>query len=1198
MQKVKLLKHALIFFFNLRKAIYGKTSTKCISKHRIEIIISLIIILSINTISVYSQDVKDKISFELKKQSLDKGLQLVGQLSKFRMSYTLQQVAPYTELNIPKKTRTVEETLNLLLEGTNLTYSVINKNIVLEVKKISQKEESSITPEHHVIQGIVTNLKNESLPGTIVKIKGTSKGTMTDSNGEYRLEGVGPDTTLVFSLIGYKEREEKIRDRYIINTVLQENFLQLNQIVVTGYQNVNKEKVTGSISTISRNELEQKNVVNLLDNLEGRVSGLIYYNGTPTIRGVGTLQASTNVLIVVDGLPIEGSVEDLNPYDIERVTVLKDAAATAIYGARASNGVIVITTRNAGNSSKTSVEFSSNFSYFQKPDYTNYHYMTPSQQVDFESKYYNYWFNSGSLGTTAGMINTFEANVESGAPVTPVQYAHYQLAKGNITASEFDSRLTALKKNDFVKQYRKNVLSNQLIQQYNLAVRSGGQKTQSNLILNYTHDNTGVINAYNQKLNLFYKGIYTPVQWVSINYGVNSVIGKNRTHYNTEATNPFNVPSYYNLLESNGSRSYYSLEDFNIYSSYNTLFDQQDALYSLKFNHLDELERDYKTTNSRNTRYFVNFDLKPLQGLTIKPQFQYEDNSTEMSVYSEFESYSMRHLINTFTTRSSNTYTNLIPASGRYITSNTGQQSYTARGQIDYEKNLGKNEFLVLVGTEFRQVRTHVKSGALFGYDDQLQVESTATIDYKSIQKLTRAFWSNYVYPSIEYSKVDLFSTSDITHRYASGYANFTYTYDKKYNMFGSYRKDYADLFGGDKKYKGRPLWSTGASWLLSEADFMKNLGFKDYLKIRMSYGVTGNIATNYTSQLTATLQGRNPITGEPIANVTSPPNSKLRWEKTSTTNIGFDFAFLGNSLQGSLDWYQKKGSDLLATKRLDATQGFTTMIINNGNMRNNGVELSLKYDWLPSYSENSLAWTTSLVMSYNKNKITHVDEIETTPATLAGSGAFRVGNPVNSLYSYQYRGLDETGLPQWLLSDGTLTTSSIPSTDIDAVVFSGGIDPTTNISLTNDIRYRNFGLSVFVVYYGGHYLRDNPPLLYNKLEYGALPNYLLNSWTPDNTDTDIPGFGEYYQEAANANPMVYADHWVKHADFLKIRNIILTYNMPQQLAQKIGAKMIRLRFQVDNPNIIWTRDKLSIDPETLGLRIPTSYILGLNVNF
>jgi len=1142
-----------------------------------------------------------QITLSEKNAPLQKVFKEIQKQTGYNFFYTyelMQQAGPVT---VKVNNVSLEKALEMSLSGKELTYEIISKTVVIKEKsKESVKEE---LPPPIDVKGQVVNEKGEPVSGVTVTVKGKKIATATNDNGEFEIKGIDQNAILVFTSVNIETFETKLNGRSDIAVIAKTKVTGLDDVFVTvntGYQKINRQNVTGSVVTVGSKELEKRNAVNIMQNLEGAVPGLVQYRGTTTIRGVSTLQANTAVLVVVDGLPIEGSIADLNPYDIESISVLKDAAAASIYGARASNGVIVVTTKRAKERGKTVVEVSGNLTLINKRNYDYLDYMTPSQQVDWESEIYNLYF-SGGLSFISNPITTFESNISTGVDISPVQYGYYQFYKGQITKAQLDASLADYKKNDFLNQFRENAVLNQQLQQYNLALRVNNGRFQNSFVVNYTTDNSGIINAYDKKLNLFYKGSYNVGNWLDIDYGVNSIVGKARSHNNAFATDPFSVPSYYSLFNSDGSRASYSTIRFNIY---NTILETTPSLFSAKFNHLDELGRDFINTSIFNSRYYVNLNFKPMKGLTINPMFQYEDMRRDVSAYSEAESYTMRWLNDVYTTRTGSpgnyTYTKLLPVGGKLNTSHSRSPNYTARVQANYNREFGEHGFIALAGTEFRQTNIYGQNGTLLGYDDQLQTQGTNNVNYGNLFNINRGtFWNpNYNTRTRHFAEISNFGLiRDELHRFASGYANLTYTYQKKYNLFGSVRKDYADLFGGDEKYRGRPLWSVGASWIASSENFLKQFNSINYLKLRASYGLTGNIR-NVTALLAATT-GINNTTQLPNATVINPPNPQLRWEKTATTNIGIDFTMFNNRLSGTIDWYRRKGTDLFSLKRLDPSSGFTSLTINNASMVNNGFEFNLGYEWVKPTSIDGFQWSSSLLGAVNNNKITDVDELTRNPYTLASGGSYKVGYPVRSIYSFQFAGLNTSGVPQWFDAMGNKTIAALGPNDADAIVFSGDSDPKVNLSFNNDLSFKGFSLSIFAVYYGGNYYRARPvPRSYPYAGYGPLPSYLLNSWTPTKTDTDIPGSGQYYMPAMH-NQYDFSDNLVRQADFIKVRNIVLGYDLPQSVASKLKSTRIRLRLQVNNPKSLWTKQTdVYTDPETGGAQIPTSFVFGLNANF
>ena len=393
---------------------------------------------------------------------------------------------------------------------------------------------------------------------------------------------------------------------------MKQEISELEDVVVTGYQTIVREKVTGSTSTVTSRQLEERYTPNLLDNLEGRVAGLVTYGDKTLIRGSSSMYAETEPLLVVDGLPIEGSIEDLNPYDIESVTVLKDAAAAAIYGARASNGVIVVTTKKATKEGVTEIQFSGNLTIYEKKnmDYHDNFYMSPAEQVDVESAYYDYYFFRNR--DVADPVGSFEQELTNGySAISPLQYAYYRYAKHEIDEAELESIKTDLRKNNFAKEFGENALRRQYLQQYNLALRTRTDRFNSSLVLNYKRDNNGIVNSYDNAVNISYRMSYDVKKWLTASFNFNGILAKAKESASAYATDPFNMPAYYRLLNEDGSYNYYAAPGFN---QYDTLDDENPALKPMDFNHLEELGYDSRITDRRNMRYQGELLFKIIEG--------------------------------------------------------------------------------------------------------------------------------------------------------------------------------------------------------------------------------------------------------------------------------------------------------------------------------------------------------------------------------------------------------------------------------------------------------------------------------------------------------------------------------------------------------------------------------------------------------
>ena len=556
-----------------------------------------------------------------------------------------------------------------------------------------------------------------------------------------------------------------------------------------------------------------------------------------------------------------------------------------------------------------------------------------------------------------------------------------------------------------------------------------------------------------------------------------------------------------------------------------------------------------------------------------------------------------------------------IPDGGMLNTTTEEGAYYTFRLQTDYNKTFaGKHEVSALAGFEYRQTHYKTNSNLLMGYDDQTQTNNQGLMNFGELVDVEgniSALGPNYnMYGAPTGSD---FSTSDILHRFYSLYFTGSYVYDSRYSASVSCRLDKADLFGTDPKFRGRPLWSAGISWNAHNESFMKDVKWLNVLKLRASYGLTGNIDQSVSSYLTAKI-GVNEINGKRVATLNTPPNDQLRWEKTSSFNFGIDFAVINNHLSGSLDIYNKRGSDLLTITDLDPTTGWNQLTINNGKATNKGVELQLNGIILPAKSRNDLGINASFNLAYNNNKITHVTHKAASGEEALQSSTLHEGYPIHSLFSYQFAGMNVDGNTQsfsWRGADGEIHTSDITSGEftVNDIVYSGGLDPKVTANFMPEITYHGFTLSAMFAYYGGHYMRakvnDWGTLGkiggYDNVD-GVIPSAYLNYWNTSDK-TQYPANGYLGTTNVTGNPQ-YMDTNVVPADYMKLRNIVLGYNFSQSICHRLGLNQLRLRFQINNL-ATWTRNKWNIDPEANDpisgsdlKKTPRSYTMSLYVNF
>ena len=493
-------------------------------------------------------------------------------------------------------------------------------------------------------------------------------------------------------------------------------------------------------------------------------------------------------------------------------------------------------------------------------------------------------------------------------------------------------------------------------------------------------------------------------------------------------------------------------------------------------------------------------------------------------------------------------------------------------------------------------------------YDDQLQTGRAADINffdlydqqYSPYYKSGSGGYNARSYAYNPYIKNGMDNILEVEHRYGSGYFNATYTYNDRYNVFASFRKDYADVYGLNSKYRGKPLWSVGGAWNIEQEDFMKEIKWVNFLKLRYSYGATGNIYQGATSYLTATTGSTNSYTKLPLATIQSPANPNLRWEQTRTNNVGIDFSLFNNRVRGSIDYYHKAAQDVFANKSLDPTTGYSSMFVNSANLRNNGIELQVTADWFRPTTRKQIGWSTSLTLAHNSNKVTNVYNPSTYAYQML-SNPFVEGYPASALWSYRFAGIDDgsvsgPGETLWYGDGGTIT-HSVQGASTDVMEYSGQTDPKVILGMDNRLEWNGFSFSIMLAYYGGHVMRCLQEREVTSTSMGGTqPLYLLNSWTPENPTT-TPGFGQYGSssignESYNGNNSVY------DASFLKIRNIVFGYEFPRTIVNRLKLSRLALNFQIDNPKALWTANGKGIDPETLSVRTRSNYTFSLFVNY
>lgn len=1058
-----------------------------------------------------------------------------------------------------------------------------------------------------LVKGAVTDPEGEPLPGATVKIKGTRRAVSADINGQFSIRVDGKNPVLEVSYVGMQPVEIPLTaagSAHPFTITLKYNTNLMDEVVVTGYQNIKRENATGAFQQISAKDLDTRYTNQLTQNLEGKIAGMVVYNDHIQIRGTGTLNANTTPLIVVDGLPIEGNLENVNPYEVDKVTILKDAAAAAIYGARASNGVIVITTKK-GLSEKLQVEFNADFTFHENLDYDDLNLVNASELLALEENNFN-WM----MGNADAKTYIEEQWTKSGTLWQPMNKLMMRHHLGEVSDADYNSQLAAWRNNSYSQDWRDNNEHTRFEQRYNVAVRTKGKYLSNNLVVNWSGDNTTRRRAYDNKLSLRYLGDINATEWFSATVGLQLDNKRTKGSYagQFDRSQRTSFPEYLSVRNPDGTparlQAYVDLNE-------PSLSDPNLNMKDEGFVPLNEFGLNTSKYRDTYTRGFVHLNFFPVDGLKLSGMFQYEDFTSKKESLVSGKSYPARHMYNLFTVGGEH----LIPEGGIYYEQNSTQSSYSFRTQATYEKTfVEKHAINAVAGIEYRYQHLKGSYQRLYGYDEQTLVHNTGSMNFYDIMNAGESDLGSLYSLNDIYMGDELGGVSDTEHKYFSYYFTGNYTYDRRYTVSGSYRIDQADLFGADKKFTRRPLWSAGLSWNAHNESFLRDQTWISMLKPRVSYGVTGNINSNYSSYMTASFYG-NGIINSPFASLNTPPNDQLRWEKTKTFDVGVDFAFWNFRLNGSIDYYNKAGSDILSLVDTDPTTGWNRLTMNNASTRNRGVELQLNGQILRPSSPDQVGLNIDLTLAYNNNKVTEINHVSTTGWDAIEPDDYKKGRPVNSLYSFRYDGVkyDEDGYGHiyWKNAQGESFDDNLQSSSFRAedVVFSGALDPKWSGSITPSVTWKNFTLSAMGAFYLGHYFRPN----YNKWTYSYGTSYgnaptreYLAFWNASADDrANMIGNG-YIMSRCQLYPqnVHYADKNVDHADYFKLRNIVLSYLVPQKFCRRFGFSSLRLRAQVNNV-ATWVRNSEGIDPErvdattgTWKLGTPRSYTFSINACF
>ncbi|RZM20861.1 MAG: SusC/RagA family TonB-linked outer membrane protein, partial [Pedobacter sp.] len=707
-------------------------------------------------------------------------------------------------------------------------------------------------------------------------------GAVSGNDGKFKLDMPAGRFELMISSLGYQSKKVAVQMPYqgelqirLLGTELE---LKSVELVNTGFQQLPKERSTGSFYRLSQGQLDRRASTDIVGRLEDAVPGLIVNRATNpnnqtqiSIRGQSTLFARTEPLIVVDNFQFEGDVSSINPNDVESITVLKDAAAASMWGSRAGNGVVVITTKNGSKNQKAMVSFSTNLNLFSAPDLFYKSRMGTVDFIETERKLF-----------ASGYYNSAETSLLKPS-LTPVVELLIAGRDGKLSSVEMEQRIQALKSIDYRNEVAKEFYQNPIHQQYNLSIRGGHDSQTYYISAGFDQNRTELkYNGY-QRTSLQARNSYDLfAKNLSFSAGVNYT--RQRNEMNNDGLL---------MAQGTGAYPYAVLRDgagrpLAIQKGYRQAFkDETLALGLLDWNYrpVEELSMADKASVSQDLRVNLGLQTKSYAGLAASLLYQFNTISREELNKQASTSFAVRDAINNITQIAGGNLIRPIPLGGIVDGTRTDTEVQNLRGQLSYDRQWGEHELTGIMGAEVRMQDVIRNGNRLYGYDE---LHATyAIVDYLTPYKRYVSSAYTALIPNVD-------SEQQLADRSRSYFSNLAYTYTNKYVINASARLDQSNIFGVDANQKGVPLWSVGLAWNVNREDFFK-IDWLTGLKLRASYGYTGNVDRSLSAYTTAQYNSgsgniNNAGTLLPYATVQNPPNPALRWEKTRVLNFGVDY--------------------------------------------------------------------------------------------------------------------------------------------------------------------------------------------------------------------------------------------------------------------------------------------------------------------
>ena len=1061
-----------------------------------------------------------------------------------------------------------------------------------------------------ILKGKVINAEDNSpLPGVSVENLRNGKGSITDGEGIFTI-GVRKGDKLQFSFISKNTRTIRYNGEATLTVELTNAEGALSEVVVTGFQNLDRKKFTGAATSLKADDIKMNGVADVSRMLEGRAAGVSVQNVSGTfgsapkirVRGATSINGDNKPLWVVDGVVLEdivnisndqlssgdpttmlgSSVAGININDIETFDILKDAAATALYGARAMNGVVVITTKK-GRSGKPSVAYTGNFSSQLKPTYADYNIMNSAQQMsvlgELERKGY---LTSGVLsrsgyGVYGQMYNKVNGDNNGDFPLLndPEAKKQFLLRYANANTDWFD----VLFRNSFT-------------QEHSLSISSGTDRSQSFFSTSFYNDNGWTIADNVKRYTLNFRNNYKFSDKLSVGFLTNGSVRQQRA--------PGSLKRSSNPVSGQFDRDF-DINPFNYALNTNralTAYDENGELEYFKrnwapFNIINELANNFINLNVMDLKLQgeLSYNITPHLKYEFIGALRYVKSSREHQITENANMANAYRANENSVVNDNNKYLYrdpehpdapkqvVLPYGGFYNRVEDQLLNFDVRNSLSYTNTFAdRHDISLLLGQQIKYADRQNFSNTGYGY--QYENGGVPFVDYRILKQTIEG---NFPY----YEMTRLYD------RFAAFYFNAQYTFDHKYNLYGTVRYDGSNMLGASPQARWLPTWSFGGAWNIDQEKFMDNISFMDYLKLRASYGITASMgpATNSNIVLRSkTTERAYTEERESVLDMINIQNNDLTWEKNYQANLGTDFGLFSNRLSASIDFYSRRSFDLISRIKTSGIGGEAYKVANYADMKSKGFEFLVTGRILRS---KDYGWTSTVTFGYNETKITNAQNVPLIFDLVKAEGGNTQGYPVNSLFSINFKGLDpSSGIPLFINEEGKESSAVYLQDDkIEHLVYEGPVDPVISGGFSNTFSYKNFSLNVFITYQAGNRIRLYPAFRSAYIDLDAMPRDFQDRWLMpgDEQFTNIPAIMDtYYSYLVAAegsypfNNYNYSTARTASGAFARLKTISLTYAADQSLIDRLAIfKNLSVTAAIQNFWLLYSDKKLKgQDPE------------------